>query len=210
MADRPYLRQGTSRLQQAPKELRSSCGLMLAASAGVLFVCVSLVRKVALARTVAGAGVFGRLWRKLPRRPVKHRAQVQPAGKIRRVTGPPVMWKELISRRSSGEKIFVRTIIGTELVMVAVIYLFPLIAGAAGLVEAHAAYVTIFMGLGALSVTVLPATCITSEKETRAWPLLLTTGVSDWEILFGKFVGILRRSLPVWIILLVYLMPYCA
>jgi ABC-type transport system involved in multi-copper enzyme maturation permease subunit len=76
------------------------------------------------------------------------------------------------------------------------------------LVAAHAAYVTIFMGLGALSVTVLPATCITSEKETRTWPLLLTTAVSDWEILFGKFIGVLRRSLPVWIILLVYLIPY--
>ena len=184
------------------------CALMLAASATVLFVSMRLVRKLALARAVAGASVFERLWQALPRMSFKHSGPAKPARRIRRVTGPPVMWKELIARRSSGEKIFVRTIIGTELVMVAVIYLFPLIAGAAGLAEAHAAYVTIFMGLGALSVTVLPATCISSEKETRAWPLLLTTTLSDWEILLGKFVGILRRSLPAWIILLVYLIPY--
>lgn len=184
------------------------CGIMLAASASILFVCMGLVRRVALTWAVAGPGVFERLWQALPRMSFKPRGPAKPTGKIRRVTGPPVMWKELISRRSSGEKIFVRTIIGTELVMVAVMYLFPLVAGAAGLTAAHAAYVTIFMGLGALSVTVLPATCITSEKETRAWPLLLTTAVSDWEILFGKFVGILRRSLPAWIILLVYLIPF--
>jgi len=188
--------------------LVAHCGLMLAASAGVLLVSVRLVRKVALARAVVGAGVFRRLWRTLPRKSMRHTARTQCAGPIRRVTGPPVMWKELISRRSGREKMFIRTIISTQLVMIAAIYLFPLIAGAAGLEAAHAAYVAIFMGLGAVSVTVLPATCITSEKETRAWPLLLTTTLSDWEILFGKFIGVLRRSLPVWIILLVYLIPY--
>jgi len=193
---------------RASVSLVGHCGIMLAASAGVLFVCVRLVRKLALARAVVGAGVIGRLWRALPRKSVGHSAGTKPAGRVRRVMGPPVMWKELISRTSGREKIFVRTIIGTELVMVAALYLFPYIAGAAGLVEAHAAYVAIFMGLGALSVTVFPATCITSEKETRAWPLLLTTTVSDWEILFGKFIGVLRRSLPVWTILLVYLIPY--
>ncbi len=188
--------------------LSTHCGIMLAASAGVLFACVCLVRKIALSQAVAGTGVFSRLWRALPRKSVRDGAGARPAGRIRRVTGPPVMWKELISRKSGREKIFVRTIIGTELAMIAAMYLFPYVAGVAGMEEAHAAYVAIFMGLGALSVTVLPATCITSEKEARSWPVLLTTTVSDWEILFGKFVGVLRRSLPIWLILIVYLIPY--
>jgi len=58
------------------------------------------------------------------------------------------------------------------------------------------------MGLGMLFTIVLPATSITSEKETRSWPLLLTTTINDRQILFGKFIGILRRCLPIWIFLL--------
>jgi ABC-type transport system involved in multi-copper enzyme maturation permease subunit len=92
--------------------------------------------------------------------------------------------------------------------MVAAMYLFPYVVNVTSMEWAHAAYIGIFMGLGALSVTVFPATCIASEKEARSWPLLLTTTVTDWEILCGKFVGVLRRSLPIWLILIVYLIPY--
>ncbi len=181
------------------------CGIMLAASSGVLFASMRLVRKVALAQAAGGAGVFRRLWRAKTRR---FAGKSKSDGCIRRVSGPPVIWKELITRRSSREKIFVITIIGTELVMVAAILLFPYVAREVGMDEAHAAYVAIFMGLGALSVTVFPATCIASEKEARSWPLLLTTPLDDWEIILGKFVGVLRRSLPVWLILIVYLIPF--
>ena len=184
------------------------CGMMLAASAAVLFACVRLVRKIALAQTIGGDGVFGRLWHARPAKSVKDTAGARSGGRIRRVTGPAVMWKELISRTSSREKLFVTTIIGVQLVMIAAMYLFPYVASATSMEEAHAAYIGIFMGLGALSVTVFSATCIASEKEARSWPLLLTTTVSDWEILFGKVVGVLRRSLPVWVMLLVYLIPF--
>jgi ABC-type transport system involved in multi-copper enzyme maturation permease subunit len=193
---------------RASVSLLVHCGIMLTASAGVLFACVRLVRKVALAQAVAGAGFVSRLRRVFPAKSAKNHVKAESAGRIRRVTGPPVMWKEVISRKSGREKIFVRTIIGTELAMIAAMYLFPYIAGVTGMEEAHAAYVAIFMGLGALSVTVFPASCITTEKEARSWPLLLTTTVSDWGILLGKFVGVLRRSLPIWLILMVYLIPY--
>ncbi|UCE46782.1 MAG: hypothetical protein JSW47_14355 [Phycisphaerales bacterium] len=184
------------------------CGIMLLASAAVLFASVRLVRRIALAQATGGAGIFARLWQMRPQKPVKHTVATKSAGRIRRVTGPPVMWKELITRRSSREKIFIMTIIGTELIMIAAIYLFPYVAATIGMEEAHATYVAIFMGLGALSVTVFPATCIASEKEALSWPLLLTTTVSDWEIILGKFAGVLRRSLPVWLILVVYLIPF--
>ena len=64
------------------------------------------------------------------------------------------------------------------------------------------------MGLGLLSVTIFPASCITSEKEARTWPLLLVTTLSGWQILFGKFVGVLRRSMFVWLLLLVYIILF--
>ena len=66
------------------------------------------------------------------------------------------------------------------------------------------------MGLGMFSVTVFPATCITSEKESRSWPLLLTTTLNDWQILFGKFVGVLRRSMFVWLLLFFYVCVFWA
>ncbi len=188
--------------------LFSHCAVILAASAAVLYACVRLVRKIALAQTVGGAGVFGCLWRSRPAKFVRDTAGARSAGHIRCVKGPPVVWKELISRRSSREKLFVVTISGVQLVMIAAMYLFPYVASATSMEDAHAVYIGIFMGLGALSVTVFSATCITSEKEARSWPLLLTTTVSDWEIVFGKFAGVLRRSLPVWVMLIVYLIPF--
>jgi ABC-type transport system involved in multi-copper enzyme maturation permease subunit len=190
--------------------LFSHCGIMLVATAAVLLACVCLVRKIALAQTSVGAALLSRLWRRRAgsAKSATSVAQIRSSGRIRRVNGPPVMWRELISRRSSGEKIFTRTIIGTELAMVAAMYLFPYVVNVTSMEWAHAAYIGIFMGLGALSVTVFPATCIASEKEARSWPLLLTTTVTDWEILCGKFVGVLRRSLPIWLILIVYLIPY--
>jgi ABC-type transport system involved in multi-copper enzyme maturation permease subunit len=66
----------------------------------------------------------------------------------------------------------------------------------------HIFYAIIALGLGHLSTIVLSATPITAEKESRSWPLLLTTTLDDKSILFGKWVGVLRRCLPAWIWLL--------
>jgi len=48
---------------------------------------------------------------------------------------------------------------------------------------------------------VLSSACITSEKESRAWPILLATSMDDWQILLGKAVGVFRRCLPIWFLL---------
>jgi ABC-type transport system involved in multi-copper enzyme maturation permease subunit len=68
-------------------------------------------------------------------------------------------------------------------------------------VDTHLVYGIVFAGLGMLFTTILPATCITTEKESQAWPLLLATTLSDWQILIGKFAGFLRRCLPIWFLL---------
>ena len=188
--------------------LFSHCAVILIASAAVLYACVRLVRKIALAQAAGGAGVFVRLWRARRTKSARRPAGQVSGRRIRRVKGPPVVWKELTSRTSSRERLFVMTVIGVQLIMIAAMYLFPYVASATSMEEAHTAYIGIFMGLGAISVTVFSATCIASEKEARSWPLLLTTTLSDWEILFGKVVGVLRRSLPVWVMLFVYLIPF--
>ncbi|MCK5001185.1 MAG: ABC transporter permease subunit [Anaerohalosphaera sp.] len=52
--------------------------------------------------------------------------------------------------------------------------------------------------LACLFTVIVPATFITSEKEASTWAILLTTCYSDYQILGGKIVGILRRIIIVW------------
>jgi len=181
------------------------CGIMLAASSVVLFVSGLIVRKIAL----APVSDFPNILRCLLNPPVvdtvKETAPSKSGGQIRHVKGPPVVWKEFKSKISSRERLVVAIIIGLELALIASMYLFPVVADVFGHFEAHMLYICIFLGLGLLSVAIFPAASITSEKEARTWPLLLVTTLSGWQILFGKFVGVLRRSMFVWLLLLIYI-----
>jgi ABC-type transport system involved in multi-copper enzyme maturation permease subunit len=180
------------------------CGIMVTASALVLLASVYLVRKVALAQAAGQRRLLERLQGFWIRRSANKTVTTRTNARIRRVKGPPVVWKELISRISSREKLIVAVVIGLEVAMIVAMYLFPVVASSFGYEETHILYIWVFMGMGMLSATVLPSTCITSEKESRSWPLLLTTTLSDWDILFGKFIGVLRRSVFLWLLLFVY------
>lgn len=180
------------------------CGIMLTASAVVLFYCVRIVRKIAPAQTAGRLNVLAHLRRFWILKFANKKVTTQTSTRIRRVKGPPIVWKELKSRISSREKLIVTVIIGLEVAMIIAMYLFPFIANSYGHEETHMFYIWTFMGLGMLSATVLSSTCITSEKESRTWPLLLTTTLNDWQIVFGKLVGVLRRSMFIWLLLFVY------
>jgi len=185
-------------------------GIMLTATSFVLFICVSLVRKVAIAQASGRLDMIARLRHLKVVEPTEKTVTTPTNARIRRVIGPPVVWKELISRISTREKLIVSVIIGLEAAMIFAMYLFPVVASTFGWEETHIMYTWIFMGLGMLSATVFPSTCITSEKESRSWPLLLTTTLNDWQILFGKFVGVLRRSMFVWLLLFFYVCLFWA
>jgi ABC-2 type transport system permease protein len=178
------------------------CGIMLVASAIVLSLSVSMVRKVALRQATGQLDVSSR-----KSRSHKHAAR----GSVnlqdfttapRRVTGPPVIWKELRFPLLGRRKI--ATLIGIFIGLSMLFITYWLCAQKHSLddEETHILYAVIFLGLGILFTVVLASTCITSEKESRSWPLLLATILDDRDILFGKFVGILRRCLPIWIFLL--------
>ncbi|TKJ33968.1 MAG: hypothetical protein CEE38_19175 [Planctomycetes bacterium B3_Pla] len=178
------------------------CGIMLAASAVVLSVSVISVRKVALGQA---AGQLGVSFRK--RRSGKNATQA-PAGRqnftatTRRVTGPPVLWKELRFPILGRRKVAALIAIAVTLILLLVTYLLCADENALDDEGTHMIYATIFLGIGILYTLVLPATCISSEKESRSWPILLTTILDDREILFGKFVGVLRRCFPAWLFLI--------
>ncbi|MBN2271197.1 MAG: ABC transporter permease [Sedimentisphaerales bacterium] len=74
----------------------------------------------------------------------------------------------------------------------------------------HEFYVNIYTIIGILFVMVLPATSITSEKESKSWSLLLATDLTDWQIVMGKFFGSLYRCLPIWLILFAHLTVFSA
>jgi ABC-type transport system involved in multi-copper enzyme maturation permease subunit len=186
------------------------CSIMLTASAFVLICCVHSVRRIAIAQASGHLDMIARL---------RHMKTIKSADKtvttptnerIRRVIGPPVVWKELISRISSREQLIISLIIGLEVAMIVAMYLLPVVANTFGDEETHMLYIWIFMGVGIFSVTIFPATCITSEKESRCWPLLLTTTLNDWQIIFGKFIGVLRRSIFVWLLLFIYVSLFWA
>jgi ABC-type transport system involved in multi-copper enzyme maturation permease subunit len=117
------------------------------------------------------------------------------------VKGPPILWKEL--RSAAGRTFRVPNFIIASVLLFFLFTSYFLCAkdNVLGDDATHILYAAILMGLGIFFTIILPAASITSEKEARSWPLLLTTTLTDNEILFGKFVGGLRRCLPVWLLL---------
>ncbi len=177
------------------------CGAMLGASALLVLAAVLLVRRAALRQAMGQTGLWsGKSFDESNKRPRAH--------SVRRVAGPPVLWKErrapLLGRRKS------LAIMGIAIALALLLLTYGLctIENALDDEETHIAYVVVFVALGMLFAVVLPATCITSEKESQTWPLLLTTTVSDWQILWGKFLGVLRRCLPIWLLLFGHLLVF--
>ncbi|MHC4229604.1 MAG: ABC transporter permease, partial [Planctomycetota bacterium] len=177
------------------------CGIILAASVVVLSVSVIGVRKVALGQA---SGQLGVSFRK--RRSGKNAMQV-PAGRqdftaaTRRVLGPPVLWKELRFPVLGRRRIATRVAVFVSVALLLITYALCAKEGMLDEEPAHILYAIAYMGIGILFTVVLASTCITSEKESRSWPLLLTTTLDDRDILLGKYFGILRRCLVFWCLL---------
>jgi len=177
------------------------CLAMLSFSVVILMCATAIVRKVALRQAT------GQLepWSKLRRR--RHKAlgaaAVEagdgPQGAIKRVLGPPVIWRELrapfiqgVDNRNNyiGLVITIGTLLFTYLSWARAKYLDESFV--------HTAYVMLFGFLGTVVNVVFATTRITSEKESQSWLLLLATPLSDADILLGKAVSAIRRCVPLW------------
>ncbi|UCD52433.1 MAG: ABC transporter permease subunit [Phycisphaerales bacterium] len=171
------------------------CSVALGSSALLLLLATFFVRKVAL-RQATGQEIFSPngKW-------FKRRRRAAAGARIRRVVGPCVFWKE--RRMPLWGKLNVATCVGEIIALGLLLLTYILIFVEGGLSEegVQIGYVVVFVSMGILLTMVLPATCITSEKESRAWPILLTTPVSNWDILWGKFLGAARRCLVAWLLL---------
>jgi ABC-type transport system involved in multi-copper enzyme maturation permease subunit len=178
------------------------CAVMLGVSSLLLLLAMVFVRKAAL-RQAVGATPRG-----CPGSSGQARGPA-PTG-IRRVKGPPVLWKEqrvpLLGKRKATAIVTAIFALGLLLLTYGLCRRGNMLAAQ----ETHIAYTVVFFGVGLLFTTVLPATCITTERESQTWPLLLTTTVGAWEILWGKLLGVLRRCLPAWFLLFGHIAVFVA
>jgi len=174
-----------------------NCTVMLVGSALLVMLSAFLVRRLALR---LAAGQTGRWAEGKPRAPSGSAAA---AGKedIRRVWDSAVLWKEFRTPLLGRHKVL--KVIGLILGVFVLLLTYLLCANehSLGYSEVQAMFAVVFFCLGMLLAIVIPATLVTSEKETDAWPLLLTTALSDGQIILGKLAGALRRCLPVWALL---------
>ena len=189
--------------QAIPFHWRIHCLVMLGMSAAVLGVCVLKVRSVGLRQATGEAGLFTRR-RRRQTSAVPGGAE-RAAGRVRRLTGSPVIWRELRTPMFRSRR---QAVIGTAatIIVMGITYL-----AAADYLDgefAHVMCVLILLGVGTLATSVLAATSITSEKEARSLPILLCTTLSDWHIIAGKAVGVFRRCMPVWLLLLAHLVLF--
>ncbi len=122
-----------------------------------------------------------------------------PIRPIRRITGSPIVWKKLRMPMLPGKVIRIVAIVLT----LGVLLLTYSLAGSLGGMKysfTHASYAVVFVLLGVVTTAVFAATSISSEKESRTLPILLTTPLSDWHIIGASVLEVLRRSLPIWLL----------
>ena len=183
-----------------------NCLVMLGLTCGVLAACVGLVRRATLRQACGGAPLAAS--RATPAQaaslcePQARHSSLAPARppRIRSISTSPVLWKEL--RATAIRSRLVKwLIIGLGALVLLLLYaLVALLEDGFAHSSHHAAFVVVMTVIAAVVTAVYAAVNVTSEKEAGTWDILLATPLSDWEILGGKAVGCLRRSLPIWLL----------
>ena len=178
------------------------CMLMLGASALLIAMSVKIVRKVALRQAVGQIESVTNRTRAKKSEKSSHRnaGQPDPFGVIRRVTGSPVLWRELRAPMIQGAE-GRNSIIGLTITIIALLITYGTCEKCLDEAFTQTGYVLMFAVIGSVFTIVLSATSITTEKETRSWPILLATSMDDWHILLGKAIGVFRRCLPIWLLM---------
>jgi hypothetical protein len=111
---------------------------------------------------------------------------------IRRIQGSPIVWRE--THLAGSVPLELRQIAkGFALVTLVFATGFGLAFDAQGIVF-------LLLGLATAVTAYLASSSITREKEAGAWSSLLMTPLSDWDVVFGKLVGTLRRTWFLWVV----------
>jgi ABC-type transport system involved in multi-copper enzyme maturation permease subunit len=177
------------------------CAISLGGSTLLVLLSTLFVRRAALRQAIGQEGSwFRRRGFGSPAPPARAR--------IRRVVGPPVLWRErripLLARTTAGKVTIITAVTGLLVLMYYLCYRQDVLVDK----ETQGAFAFVLACIGLLATTVLPATCVTSEKESRAWPILLTTPIGNGAILWGKFLGAVQRCSVAWLLLFVHVIIF--
>ncbi len=179
------------------------CVIMLGFSTLLLVFSTLCVRRVGLRQATGQAGIFSsRRERriadgKLRTKTILHRA----SRRIRPVKGPPIIWKEMISLWIKNFRMgsIITTIVAV--LILAAVYSYCAYADLLGREGAHIVFIVVYFFFGLLRTATSAATSITSEKEARTWPMLLTTPLTEKQIVFGKIIGSCLGGWAFWLLL---------
>ena len=178
------------------------CLIMLVMTVILWCLAIGVVRRVALSQAV------GQLAPDKKGRWGKKKETQQRQGQIRRVRGACVVWKELRMPLIQGGKKSTWNGLGIATGTQILLYLYYSRDGLLKEEFTHSICIILFFVIGLLGSIFQSATTITTEKETRSWPILLSTPLTDWQILIGKVVGTMRRCLPVWMFLGIHMVLF--
>ena len=168
-----------------------NCILNLILSLIFIVVSIILVRKVALSQ--ATGQLYSSRKKKSKQKSNKYVDETK-SSNIISVFGPAVLWKELVLPLRKKVKILRILGVVAFLGLLLYSYWFFYLMGTFDQEPTHVLYSLIFMILGTLITTVFSSTSITSEKESSSWLLLLTSTLTDRQIVWGKLCGALSRS----------------
>jgi ABC-type transport system involved in multi-copper enzyme maturation permease subunit len=186
------------------------CVFMLSLSALLLVVSAFCIRKVGLRQATGQAGIFlSRRERRIADKKLKTGKVLYAASRrIRPVKGPPIIWKEIINLWIKNSRL--RTILTTTLAVLILIvgYVYCAYKDLFGHQETHIAFIIIYFFFGLLRTATSAATCITTEKEARTWPILLTTPLTEKQIVFEKIAGSCLAGWAFWLLLAAHLVVF--
>ncbi|MFA6043922.1 MAG: ABC transporter permease subunit [Phycisphaerales bacterium] len=116
-------------------------------------------------------------------------------GSSRTVSDHPVLWRECAAPLMSS-----KVGMGVALVLIGVGLILDVVEGGLSEIVLHGFVAAIGLLLVSVGAAVSGSGVFCGEREARTWDILLSTPLSAWQLVLGKFLGALRRS---WLVTLV-------
>lgn len=186
------------------------CAAMLGLSAIVLMWSSICVRKAGLRQITGQAGMF--LTRKERRIAAKKQRMIYSntliSGKIRDIKWPPIIWREVANPLLKQNRIGYVFGIGLAVTLLIAAYGLCIYFGVLTSPGTQIVFALIYYFIALVRTSTFASTSITSEKESRTWPILLTSPLTGKEISFQKIIGSCLRAWPYWSLLVTHLFVF--
>jgi ABC-type transport system involved in multi-copper enzyme maturation permease subunit len=186
------------------------CVIMLGISSLLLIFSTLCIRKVGLRQATGQAGLFlSRKERRKADGKLRTRTVLNIASRrIIPVKGSPIVWKEMINLWIKNSRFWTVFLTVLAVLILAFIYGYCAYADLLGHEETHIAFILFYFFFGLLRTATSADTSITTEKEARTWPILLTTALTEKKIVFGKIIGSCLGGWAFWLLLIIHIVVF--